>query len=307
MLDRVISMRVFVRAASAGSLSAAARHLGMSAAMATKHANALEARLGVKLFHRSTRRLSLSEAGSDYLDACQRILAEIDEADARAASQRIEATGLLRMNVALAFGSQHIAPLLPGFSRRHPAVQVELGLNDSQVDLQDGGWDMAIRIGHLADSSLQARKLGECPMRLCAAPAYLDARGVPRRVIELSQHNCLGYSLSAMGGSKEWAFGHDGAVRVPVRGDLIANNGHALLAAALGAQGVIYQPQFIVAEALRAGDLIDLELDQPTFALGGVYALYLPDRRPPVKVRAMLDYLVECFSGEPPWSLEPRR
>lgn len=119
-MDRITSMRVFVRAATDGSLSAAARHLGMSPAMATKHANALEARLGVKLFHRTTRRLALTEAGSDYLDACLRILPEIDEAEAAATSQRIKATGLLRMNVPLSFGRCFVAPLMPAFSRRYP-------------------------------------------------------------------------------------------------------------------------------------------------------------------------------------------
>ncbi len=181
MLDRVTGMRVFVRTASAGSLSAAARQLDMSPAMATKHVDALEARLGVKLLHRTTRRLSLTEAGSDYLEACQRILPEIDEAEASAASQRVEARGLLRMNVPLSFGSRFIAPLLPDFSHRHPALKIELGLTDRVVDLIDGGWDLAIRIGRLSDSPLQARKLGECSEVVCAAPGYLDRRGVPRR------------------------------------------------------------------------------------------------------------------------------
>ena len=121
-MDRVISMRVFVRAASVGSLSAAARHLGMSPAMATKHVNSLEVRLGVKLFHRTTRRLSLTEAGSNYLEACQRILPEIDEAEAAATSQRVKATGLLRMNVPLSFGTRYVAPLIAEFSHRHPEV-----------------------------------------------------------------------------------------------------------------------------------------------------------------------------------------
>ncbi len=139
MLDRITGMRVFARAASAGSLSAAARHLGMSPAMATKHVDALESRLGVKLFHRSTRRLTLTEAGGQYLEACQRILPEIDEIEASVASQRVEASGLLRMNVPLSFGTRYIAPLIPDFSRRHPAVKVELGLTDSRIDLLDGG------------------------------------------------------------------------------------------------------------------------------------------------------------------------
>ncbi|UPQ84688.1 LysR family transcriptional regulator [Pseudomonas knackmussii] len=301
MLDRITGMRVFTRAASAGSLSAAARHLGLSPAMATKHVDALEARLGVKLFHRSTRRLSLTAAGSSYLEACLRILPEIDEAEASAASQRVEASGLLRMNVPLSFGTRFVAPLMPAFSRRHPAVNVELGLTDSQVDLIDGRWDMAVRIGRLADSPLQARRLADCPMLVCASPGYLDQHGVPRRVSDLSRHNCLGYSLSNLLGDREWAFGPSGEIRVPIAGNLVANNGAALVAAAVGDQGVIYQPQFIVAAALSRGELVEIELDQPPLGLGGIHVVYPPDRRPPAKVRAMIDYLVEAFSGELPW------
>jgi len=300
MLDRVTGMRVFVRAVSAGSLSAAGRQLNMSPAMATKHLDALEAHLGVKLLHRTTRRLSLTQAGSDYLEACLRILPEIDEAEASVASQRVEARGLLRMNVPLSFGARYIAPLLPMFSQRHPAVRVELGLNDSQVDLIDGGWDMAVRIGRLADSSLQARKLADCPLVVCAAPAYLDKRGVPRKVAELAQHNCLSYTISQ---SKEWTFGRDGGTRVTVGGDLLANNGTALVAAAIGGQGVIYQPQFIVAGALQRGELVVLELDEPPMELGGIHLLYPPDRRPPAKVRAMADFLIESFANQAPWTL----
>ena len=299
MLDRITGMRVFVRAVSAGSLSAAGRHLGMSPAMATKHLDALEAHLGVKLLHRTTRRLSLTEAGNDYLEACQRILPEIDEAEAGVASQRVEARGLLRMNLPLSFGNRFIAPLMPAFSQRHPALKVELGLSDSLVDLLDGGWDMAIRIGRLADSPLQARKLGDCAEMVCAAPAYLEQRGVPRHVADLAQHNCLGYTLSSWAGGKVWAFGRDGSVRVAINGDLTANNGEALLAAAVGGQGVIYQPDFIVADAVRRGELVVLPLDHPTYALGGIFAIYPPDRRPPAKVRVMIDYLAECFAARP--------
>jgi len=300
VLDRITGMRIFVRAVSAGSLSAAGRHLGISPAMATKHVDALESHLGVKLLHRTTRRLSLTEAGSDYLEACLRILPEVEEAEASAASQRIEARGLLRMNVPLTFGSHYIAPLVPAFSQRHPAVRVELGLNDSQVDLIDGGWDMAVRIGRLADSTLQARRLADCPLVVCAAPAYLDERGVPRKVADLTQHNCLSYTLSQ---SKDWAFGRDGNARVTVSGDLLANNGSALVAAAVGGQGIIYQPQFIVAGALRRGELVVLELDKPAMDVGGIHLLYPPDRRPPAKVRVMADYLVESFKDEVPWAL----
>lgn len=294
-MDRLTGMQVFVRAVNDGSLSAAGRHLGMSPAVATKHLDALEAHLGVKLLHRTTRRLSLTEAGSEYLEACQRLLPEIEEAEAAAASQRVEVKGLLRISMPLSFGSRHVAPLIPAFSLRHPALRIELGLSDSVIDLLDGGWDMAIRIGRLDDSLLRARKLGDCPELVCAAPSYLDRRGVPRRVVELTHHNCLGYTLSSWAGGREWAFGADGNIRVPINGDLAANSGEALLAAAVAGQGLIYQPLFIVAEALERGELVPLTLDQPTHALGGIHAVYPHDRRPPAKVRAMLDYLVEMF------------
>lgn len=297
-MDRITSMRVFVRTAGVGSLSAAARHLGMSPAMATKHVNALEARLGVKLLHRTTRRLSLTEAGSDYLEACQRILPEIDEAEAAAASQRIKAFGLLRMNVPLSFGTRFVAPLMSAFSHRHPEVKIELGLSDAQLDLIAGSWDLAIRIGRLEDSPLQSRRMGDSDMRVCASADYLDQRGVPRQVGDLAQHNCLSYTLSAKQDRQHWAFGSQGELRVPITGNLVANNGDALLAAAVAGQGIIYQPHFIVGDAVARGELVVLELDKPTVELGGIHLLYPPDRRPPAKVRVMIDYLLEAFAND---------
>lgn len=295
MLDRVTSMRVFVRAISAGSLSAAARQLAISAGMVTKHIDALEAQLGIKLLHRTTRHLSLTEAGSGYLEACQRILSEIDEADAAASSQRVTARGVLRISAPLSFGSRFIAPLLPEFSRLNPEVQVELELSNSRVDLFEGGWDLAIRIGNLPDSRLQARKLGECPTVICGAPSYFERYGLPRIADDLSKHNCLAYSVPSIFGNKHWSLGRDGSVRIPIRGDLLTNNGDVLLAAALGGQGIVYQPLFIVADELKTGRLVAIELDQPTCPLGGIHALYPSDRRPPAKVRAMIDYLLAAL------------
>jgi DNA-binding transcriptional LysR family regulator len=203
------------------------------------------------------------------------------------------------MNVPLSFGCRFIAPLMPAFARLHPEVRVELGLSDAQLDVIADSWDLAIRIGRLADSPLQARRLADCAMRVCAAPAYLDRRGAPRRLAELAQHNCLGYTLSAMQDGAHWAFGTRGEFRVAASGDLLANNGDALLAAAVGGQGIIYQPDFIVATALERGELVALELDRPVVDLGGIHVLYPPDRRPPAKVRVMIDYLVDAFAQPP--------
>jgi DNA-binding transcriptional LysR family regulator len=300
MLDRLTGLEVFARVAAAGSLSAAGRTMGMSQTMVTKHLAALEARLGAKLFHRTTRKLSITEAGRSYLEASERILADIEAANDAVAADRVEPRGLLRLNVPVVFGTRQIASLLPEFALRYPRVTVELGLNDRHVDLAEEGWDMAIRIGALADSSLVARRLAPCRMATCAAPSYLKARGTPRAVAELADHNCLGYTL-AQSGPHRWSFGRRAEISVPIAGDLRANNGEALLAAAVAGQGIIYQPTFIVADDLRAGRLTALPLDQPTNERLAVHAVYLPDRHPPAKVRAFIDFIATRFAPEPPW------
>jgi DNA-binding transcriptional LysR family regulator len=300
LLDRLTGLEVFARVAAAGSLSAAGRTMGMSQTMVTKHLAALEARLGARLFHRTTRRLSITEAGRSYLEASERILADIEAANDAVAADRVEPRGLLRLNVPVVFGTRQIASLLPEFAQRCPRVTVELGLNDRHVDLAEEGWDMAIRIGALADSSLVARRLAPCRMATCAAPSYLKARGTPRTVAELADHNCLGYTL-ALSGPHRWSFGRRAEISVPIVGDLRANNGDALLAAAVAGQGIIYQPTFIVADDLRAGRLTALPLDQPTNERLAVHAVYLPDRHPPAKVRAFIDFIATRFAPEPPW------
>ena len=275
--------------------------------MVTKHLAALEARLGVKLFHRTTRRLSITESGRNYLEASERILADIEAADAAVSADRVEPRGLLRLNAPVAFGTRQIAPLLAEFATLHPRVGVELGLNDRLIDLAEEGWDLAIRIGTLDSSSLIARRIARCRLVVCAAPSYLDARGRPRSVTSLTDHNCLGYTLSQQTAADHWLFGARAEFSVKVSGDLRANNGDALRAAAIAGQGLIYQPTFIVADDLRAGALAAIELDQPTVELGGIYAVYLPDRQPPAKVRAFIDFIANRFLPEPPWDRNLKR
>src|ERR1035437_3245981 len=238
MLDRLTGLEVFTKVAAAGSFSAAGRAMGMSQTMVTKHIAALEARLGIKLFHRSTRRLSITEAGRSYLEASERILSEFDAADAAVAADRVEPRGLLRLNAPVAFGARQIAPLLSEFAQHHPLVTVELGLNDRLVDLAEEGWDLAIRIGSLSDLSLIARRIAPCRTVVCSAPSYLKARGNPRTVSNLAEHNCLGYTLSRMTGVDRWLFGARGDVTVSVSGNLRANNGEALRTAAIAGQGL---------------------------------------------------------------------
>jgi DNA-binding transcriptional LysR family regulator len=312
MLDRLTSLQVFAKAATTGSFSAAGRAMGISQTMVTKHIAALEARLGVKLFHRSTRRLSITEAGRSYLEASERILTDMDAVEAAISADRIEPRGLLRLNAPVSFGTRRIAPLLTEFAKQHPHVKVELGLNDRLVDLAEEGWDLAIRIGSLSDSSLIARRIAPCRTVICAAPAYLKAHGTPRTVSELSDHNCLGYTLSRLTGVGHWTFGAKSEVAIKVFGNLRANNGDALLAAAVAGQGIIYQPSFIVADDLRSGALVALKLDQPTIELGGIYAVLLPNRHPAAKVRAFIDFIAAHIALEPSWdrdlpSIKPAR
>ncbi len=301
MLDRLTGLEVFAKVAASGSFSAAGRALGLSQTMVTKHIAALEVRLGVKLFHRSTRRLSITEAGRQYLESSERILAEVDAADNAVAADRFEPRGVLRLNAPVSFGTSQIAPALSAFAQLHPLVTVELGLADRYIDLAEEGWDLAIRIGNLSDSSLIARRIAPCRTVVCAAPSYLAAHGTPRTVPELNAHNCLGYTLSRTSHADRWTFGPKGEFGVPISGNLRANNGDALRSAAIAGQGLIYQPTFIVADDLRAGTLTALTLDQPTEELGGIYAIYLPDRHPPAKVRAFIDFIAERFAPEPPW------
>ncbi len=301
MLDRVTGLQVFARVAGLGSLSAAARALHMSQTMATKHMASLEHRLGTKLLHRTTRRLTLTEVGRTYLEAVERILADLADADALAAIESIEVAGTVRLNAPVSFGIRQIAPLLPELAARHPALTVDLGLNDRHVDLVEEGWDLAIRIGKVENQTLIVRRLAPCRTVVCAAPSYLARHGTPRTIAELAAHNCLGYTLSRSIGADSWGFGRDARQVVAVRGTLKANNGDALIIAAVAGQGIVYQPTFLVAHALAAGHLVVLALDHAPIEFDGVFAAYPASRRPPAKVRATIDFLVERFSGTPPW------
>jgi DNA-binding transcriptional LysR family regulator len=301
MLDRVTGMQIFSRVAALGSLTGAARAVGMSQTMATKHVAALEERLGVKLLHRTTRKLTLTEAGRRYLESVERILAELEEADATAAAERVDVTGVLRVNAPVSFGIREIAPLMADFAQLHPALTIDMGLNDRVVDLVEEGWDVAVRIGRVRDQTMIARKIARCRTLAAGSPLYLARKGTPRTVADLSSHNCLGYTLSSVLGPRRWVFGTDGEIAVSISGNLQASNGDALVAAAVAGQGLIYEPTFLVGAEIRAGRLVAISLDRPPIELAGVFAVYPSNRRPPAKVRAFVDFVAERFGSAPPW------
>lgn len=301
MLDRISSMQVFVRVVGLGGFSAAARELGISQTMVTKHVAALERRLGLKLLHRTTRSVTVTEAGKRYLESCERILVELEEAEQVARADQVEPRGGLRLAVPVVFGEREIAPLMAEFAALYPGVDIELGFNDRVIDLVDEGWDMAVRVGLLRDSSLVARRLAPCRMVVCAAPEYLARRGTPTGVAQLARHECLGYTLPSAATAERWLFGLNGETSVPVRPRLRANNGEALRVAAVAGFGLIHQPTFIVGDDIRAGRLVRVPLDAPEPEILGVHAVLPPGRNPPAKVRAFVDFLAARFAPEAPW------
>lgn len=298
-MDRFTELSAFVRTVDRGSQSAAGRELGMSAAMVGRYVRALEDRLGVRLLNRTTTRQSLTEAGTAFYAEAVAVLDSLDAAERALSERRAEPHGVLRVNAPMSFGARYLAAATAEFCARHPDIRVEMVLNDRMVDLVEEGYDMAVRIGRLRDSSLVARRLAPCRMVACASPDYVRRRGAPGVPADLAGHDCLLYAYFATGGS--WVFhGEGGEQTAKVSGSLVANNGDALLAAALAGQGVILQPTFIVGDALRDGRLAPLLPGWRARDLH-VHAAYPASRNLSPKVRRFVDFLVTRFGDPAPW------
>ena len=293
MLDRFLSMSVFVRAVDEHGFTAAASSLGMSATMVAKHVRALEERVGEKLLLRTTRRQALTDVGRIYYERCRRVLAEADAADACAAELRNTPRGVLKVQAPVTFGTERLAPALALYLRQHPAVDVELSLSDRPVDLIEKGHDVAIRIGPLENARVVAKALRPYEMWLCASPAYLAAHGVPSHAHELAEHECLGFANWRR--PNVWRLGHHGQVHeVPVKNRLIANNGQALRAAAVAGLGVVMQPEALLSADVAAGRLVRV-LPEHQLAQRPMHIIYPPDRRVSPKVRSFVDFVVAAF------------
>lgn len=292
-------MAVFAEVAGARSFSAAARALGLSKSAVSKRIARLEDRLGLRLLNRTTRRLSLTEAGAVFYERCTQILAA-----ARAAEQAVldldgAPRGLLRVSAPMSFGIRHLGRAVAAFMARHPAVQVALDLDDRRVDLVGEGYDLALRIAEMPPSSLVGRRIAVNRRIVCAAPAYLARHGTPRQPEELRRHNCLMYSYLASGA--DWQFrGPAGPMTVRVRGSLTANNGDVLREAAVAGLGIILSPTFLIGPELRQGLLVPVLRDHWN-ADTGIYAIYPPTRHLSPKVRAFIDFLAERFGATPEW------
>ena len=299
-MDRLAAIEAFVRVAESGSFSQAAERLRSSKSVVSRQISALEAELGARLLHRTTRALTLTEAGRSYFERATRVLADLAEANASVGQLQAAPRGRLRVNAPMSFGFLHLAPAVPDFLNRYPDVALELTMNDRFVDLVEEGFDVAVRIGKLDDSSLVARKLAPMRRAVCAAPAYLEKRGVPASPDDLKAHECLCYSN--LGLSQEWRFVRpDGAPwPVDVHGRLHANNGDALRAAALRGFGLAVLPSFLVGRDFQSGALVSvLERFMPQDS--AAYAVYPHARHLSPKVRAFVDFLAERFGPDPYW------
>ncbi|WP_320534541.1 LysR family transcriptional regulator [Robbsia andropogonis] len=293
-MDRTLQMSVFIAVVDAGSFIGAVDGLRISKAAVSRHVDALEQRLGVRLLQRTTRRLSLTDDGRTFYQRAKEVLAALDDAEAALTSRSAEPGGVIRVNVPLTFGIDHLAPLWPRFLEAHPKVDLDITLNDRVVDLVDEGYDLAVRIGAMPDSTLVSRHLADTRMILCATPAYLSRYGCPQQPLELAEHRVLAYTN---GGSRdEWTFtdAHAHARGVRIRPRVYSNNGDTCRAIALGGVGIMLQPRFMLDADLRAGRLVEI---LPGFRAGtlGIYAVYPTRKQLPLKVRRLVDFLAMSF------------
>ncbi len=295
MVDSVAGMRILVRVVDAGSFSEAGRQLGVAPSSISRQINELETSLDARLFQRTTRKLSLTEAGQIYYERAGRIITEVDEARL-AVSELGSPSGILRVTVPSGLGRELIVSALPEFLARYPGVRVVLSMTDYLVDLVAGGFDVGIRVGQLRDSSLKARKIGESRRVVCASPTYLKVAGVPKRPAELEHHNCITFRDHP--GHNVWKFrGKNGLAEVRVTGSFFARSADALSAAAVAGLGFVMLPDWNIGVELRQKQLeVVLSNYDSVPKTSPIWAVHSHQRHVPPKIRVFIDFLVECFA-----------
>lgn len=299
-MSKIEEMSSFVAVVEAGSFVAAADATGTSKTAVSRHVSNLEERLGVRLLQRTTRSLSLTDDGQTFYARAKELLESLQELESDLTARSSEPTGRLRINAPLTFGIMHLAPLWAGFAAAYPNVALDITLSDRTVDLIEEGYDLAIRIGASPHPMLVARKLASTELVLCASQGYLTLRGTPTHPDELRQHDVIAYSHWT--GGDDWTFiGPEGVHTVQTIARIRTNNGDTCRQLALEHQGIILQPEFLIAGDLKAGRLVPLLPDYrcPTLDIAAVY----PTRKHlPLKVRRMIDFLVDSFA-RPSWSV----
>jgi DNA-binding transcriptional LysR family regulator len=299
-MENLTDIAVFVRVVESSSFTAAADKLGLARSVVSKRVTRLEERLGVRLLNRTTRRLSLTEAGAALFEQSWPALARIEDAELEVTRLQTEPRGNLKVSAPMTFGILHLAPLLPEFLERYPGVQMDLRLDDRFVDLVAEGFDLAIRIAMLADSTLVARRLAPSRMAVCASPEYWRRHGVPQTPEDLRAHNCISYIYTRTPDVWEFSTQAGDTITVPIRGNLRLNNGLVERTAAVDGVGVAIMPTFYVGEDLQAGRLQPVLTDYPLPELS-ISAVYPQRKHLSPKVRAFIDFLSETFRPEPYW------
>lgn len=303
-MESLSDVAVFVQVVRDGSFTKAADRLELSRSVVSKYVTRLEERLGARLLNRTTRRLSLTEAGRVFYERSRRGLEEIEEAETEVSRLQGEARGLLRVNSPMSFGILHIAPLLPEFLAENPEVSVDMNLDDRKVDVIEEGFDVSIRITDLPDSSLVARRLGPCRHAVVAAPAYLEKHGVPRTPDDLRDHNIIAYQYQES--ATDWHFLTEDKeqITVPVSGSIQMNNSLALREALLGGIGITRTPTFVVGKDIAAGKLVSLLPSYQTLEVS-IFLVYPQRRHLSPKVRAFVDFVAARISSDPYWDVTP--
>ena len=298
-MDSLTEMEAFATVVDQGGFTDAAKKMGISKSAVSKHVSSLEARLGARLLNRTTRRVSPTEIGLAYYDRARRILNDAGEADALVSSMQSAPSGLLRISVATDFGVNHLSPILGEFLHQYQDITVNMVLNNRYVELISEGFDMAVRIGELEDSTLRARRLTETSKRMVAAPSYFEKYGRPEKIDDLNEHNLLHYSNAAA--ANVWKITAPSGEKRQVRtsGWLTVNDGQSLLNAAVSGLGIAYLPSFLYDDAMKDG-LVEEALPDLPVEKQGIYAVYPPGRFTQPKVRAFIDFLVREFADKGP-------
>ena len=299
-MDSLNDIAVFVRVVDSGSFTAAAERLGISKSVVSKYVTRLEDRLGARLLNRTTRRLSLTEAGSVFYERSRQGLADIEDAQAEVSRLQGEPRGKLRLNAPMSFGILHVAPALPEFLNLHPDVTVDMNLDDRIVDMIEEGFDVSVRISELPDSSLVARRLGPCHHAIVATPAYLERCGTPRTPEELRDHNIITYRYQES--ALEWHFLTPGnkPISVAVSGSLMMNNSLAVREALLEGVGITRTPTFVVGKDIQEGRLIPVLREYQILEVT-IFLVYPQRRHLSPKVRAFVDFMAKRITKTPYW------
>ena len=299
-MDRFENMNAFVRVVEAGSISAAADRMDVAKSVISRRLKELEAHLGVELFHRTTRQMNLTDSGRAFYQQSVRILADILEAEHATSQFHGALKGNLKVALPLSFGLMHLGPAINEFLQAHPEIEFDLDFNDRHVDLLVEGFDLAIRIASLPDSSLIARRLAPIQTVMCASPAYLERMGTPQSPHELIHHRCLVYNL--IGNLENWnVFDATGQlIKTRITPYLKASNGEFLRDAAVAGMGIVLLPTFIVYQEIERGTLVPIMTNYHYSQLAA-YAIYPQTRHLSQRVRAFVDFLVKRFEGLPYW------